>query len=36
MKRPLTNVAASVRDRLLKRSRHTGEDFGFLLQALRR
>jgi predicted nucleotidyltransferase component of viral defense system len=31
-KRALTNVAASVRDRLLKRSRQTGEDFGFLLQ----
>src|SRR5262245_32363481 len=31
-KRPLTNVAASVRDRLLNRSRRTGEDFGFLLQ----
>jgi predicted nucleotidyltransferase component of viral defense system len=31
-KRPLTNVAASVRDRLLNRSRQTGEDFGFLLQ----
>jgi predicted nucleotidyltransferase component of viral defense system len=31
-KRPLTNVAASVRDRLLKRSRQTGEDFQFLLQ----
>jgi predicted nucleotidyltransferase component of viral defense system len=31
-KRPITNVAASVRDRLLKRARHTGEDFQFLLQ----
>jgi hypothetical protein len=31
-KRPLTNVAASVHDRLLKRSRQTGEDFQFLLQ----
>ena len=31
-KRPLTNVAASVRDRLLNRSRQTGEDFQFLLQ----
>jgi predicted nucleotidyltransferase component of viral defense system len=31
-KRPLTNVAASVRERLLKRSRQTGEDFNFLLQ----
>ena len=31
-KRPLTNVAASVRDRLLNRSRLKGEDFGFLLQ----
>jgi hypothetical protein len=31
-KRPITNVAASVRDRLLSRSRQTGEDFQFLLQ----
>jgi hypothetical protein len=31
-KRPITNVAASVRDRLLSHSRKTGEDFGFLLQ----
>jgi predicted nucleotidyltransferase component of viral defense system len=31
-KRPITNIAASVRDRLLNRSRQTGEDFGFLLQ----
>jgi len=31
-KRGLTNVAASVRDRLLVRSRETGEDFQFLLQ----
>ena len=31
-KRPLTNVAASVRDRLLRRSRESGEDFQFLLQ----
>jgi predicted nucleotidyltransferase component of viral defense system len=31
-KRPITNVAASVRDRLLNRSRQTGEDFQFLLQ----
>jgi predicted nucleotidyltransferase component of viral defense system len=31
-KRPITNVAASVRDRLLNRSRKTGEDFQFLLQ----
>jgi hypothetical protein len=31
-KRPITNVAASVRDRLLKRSRQTAEDFQFLLQ----
>lgn len=31
-KRPITNVAASVRDRLLNRSRQTGEDFHFLLQ----
>ena len=31
-KRPLRNVAASVRDRLLNRSRETGEDFQFLLQ----
>jgi predicted nucleotidyltransferase component of viral defense system len=30
--RPPKNVAASVRDRLLDRSRETGEDFGFLLQ----
>jgi hypothetical protein len=29
--RPTTNVAASVRDRLLERSRKTGEDFQFLL-----
>ncbi len=29
--RPLKNVAASVRDRLLARSRETGEDFQFLL-----
>ncbi len=31
-KRPLTNVAASVRGRLLNRGRQTGEDFQFLLQ----
>lgn len=31
-KRPITNIAASVRDRLLGRSRETGEDFQFLLQ----
>jgi predicted nucleotidyltransferase component of viral defense system len=31
-KRRITNVAASVRDRLLNRSRQTGEDFQFLLQ----
>jgi predicted nucleotidyltransferase component of viral defense system len=31
-KRPLTNVAVSVHDRLLKRSRETREDFQFLLQ----
>ena len=31
-KRPLTNVAASVRARLLDRSRETREDFQFLLQ----
>jgi len=31
-KRPLTNLAASVRDRLLTRSRESGEDFQFLLQ----
>src|SRR5207237_8201115 len=31
-KRPLTNVAASVHDRLLRRSRESGEDFQFLLQ----
>lgn len=31
-KRPITNVAASVRDRLLNRSRETGETFDFLLQ----
>jgi predicted nucleotidyltransferase component of viral defense system len=31
-KRPLTNVSASVHDRLLKRSRKTGEDFQFLFQ----
>jgi hypothetical protein len=31
-KRPITNVVASVRDRLLNRSRQTGEDFQFLLQ----
>lgn len=31
-KRPITNVAASVRDRLLNRARQTGEDFQFLLQ----
>src|SRR5262249_35860751 len=31
-RRPITNVAASVRDRLLNRSRQTGEDFQFLLQ----
>jgi hypothetical protein len=31
-KRPLANVAASVHDRLLKRSRESGEDFQFLLQ----
>jgi predicted nucleotidyltransferase component of viral defense system len=31
-KRPPTNVAASVRDRLLDRSRRAGEDFQFLLQ----
>ena len=30
-KRHLKNVAASVRDRLLARSRETGEDFQFLL-----
>lgn len=29
--RPLTNIAASVRDRLLNRSRKSGEDFQFLL-----
>lgn len=31
-KRKPTNVAASVRERLLNRSREKGEDFGFLLQ----
>ncbi len=31
-KRPLTNVVASVRDRLLNRRGQTGEDFQFLLQ----
>jgi len=31
-RRPITNVAASVRDRLLNRSRQTDEDFQFLLQ----
>jgi Nucleotidyl transferase AbiEii toxin, Type IV TA system len=31
-KRPITNVAASARDRLLNRGRQTGEDFQFLLQ----
>jgi predicted nucleotidyltransferase component of viral defense system len=31
-KRPITNVVASVRDRLLNRSRQTGEDFQFVLQ----
>ena len=31
-KRPRINLAASVRDRLLARSRATGEDFNFLLQ----
>jgi predicted nucleotidyltransferase component of viral defense system len=31
-KRPITNVAASVRDRLLNRGRQSGEDFQFLLQ----
>lgn len=32
MTRELTDIAASVRARLLNRSRETGEDFGFLLQ----
>jgi hypothetical protein len=31
-RRPITNVAASVRDRLLARSRDSGESFQFLLQ----
>lgn len=30
-KRPITNLAASVRDRLFNRSRQTGEEFQFLL-----
>jgi len=33
-RRPPTNIAASIRARLLARSRQTGDDFNFMLSAM--